>query len=79
MSSILPIAFNSGSTVPQTTQLGNLAIGVGAQDYGGLNFTTAGQTDTWIIMDTGNNIAWRISLIVGAAYNNNMVSIERLV
>jgi hypothetical protein len=46
---------------------------------GGLNFTTAGQTDTWIIMDTGNNIAWRISLIVGAAYNNNMVSIERLV
>lgn len=32
MSSILPIAFNSGSTVPQTTQLGNLAIGVGAQD-----------------------------------------------
>ena len=46
---------------------------------GGLNFTTAGQTDTWMIMDTGNTIAWRISLIIGAAYNNNMVSIERLV
>jgi hypothetical protein len=46
---------------------------------GGLNFTTAGQTDTWMIMDTSNTIAWRISLILGAAYNNNMISIERLV
>lgn len=34
MPNIIPIAYNTGSTVPQTTQLGNLAIGTGAQDYG---------------------------------------------
>jgi hypothetical protein len=45
----------------------------------GLNFTLGGQTDTWIIMSTGSNIAWRISMIVGQGYSNNMISIERLV
>ena len=44
----------------------------------GYNFITGGATDTWIIMDTSNQIAWRISLIVGSGYNNNFISIERL-
>jgi hypothetical protein len=43
------------------------------------NFIADGTTDIWNIYDTGNNIAWRITLIVGASYNNNMISIERLV
>ena len=43
------------------------------------NFNAAGQTDTWLIMDTGSNISWRISLIIGYNFNNNMITIERLV
>jgi hypothetical protein len=39
----------------------------------------AGSTDTWNIMDTSAGIAWRITMIIGADYNNNMISIERLV
>jgi hypothetical protein len=42
------------------------------------NFNGAGQIDNWIIMDTANTIAWRITLIVGAGLNNNFISIERL-
>ena len=42
------------------------------------NFGTSGATDTWIIMDTSNAIAWRITMILGASVNNNMISIERL-
>jgi hypothetical protein len=44
----------------------------------GYNFGSAGATDTWIIMDTGQSISWRITMIVGASYNNNMILIERL-
>ena len=45
----------------------------------GYTFATAGATDTWMLMDTSNAIAWRITLIVGGGYLNNMISIERLV
>ena len=45
----------------------------------GYNFGTAGATDTWIIMDTSNTISWRITMILGSGFNNNMISIERLV
>jgi hypothetical protein len=45
----------------------------------GYNFGTAGATDTWVIMDTSNTIAWRITMILGSGFNNNMISIERLV
>lgn len=44
----------------------------------GLNFTAAGYTDTWNIYDAGNSIGWRITLIIGVSYANNMISIERL-
>ena len=43
------------------------------------NFSNAGSTDNWMIMDTSNTISWRISLIVGLGFNNNMISIERLI
>jgi hypothetical protein len=43
------------------------------------NFTLGGYTDTWLLMSTSSNIAWRITLIVGSGYSNNMISIERLV
>lgn len=44
----------------------------------GYNFGTAGATDTWVLMDTSNAIAWRITMIIGFAFNNNFISIERL-
>jgi hypothetical protein len=43
------------------------------------NFGVAGQTDTWTIVDTGAGLAWRITMIIGVGYNNNMISIERLI
>jgi hypothetical protein len=45
----------------------------------GYNFLVAGSTDTWIITDTSVGIAWRISLMIGPSFTNNMISIERLV
>ena len=44
----------------------------------GYNFASAGATDNWILMDTTVGIAWRITMIVGASYNNNLITIERL-
>jgi hypothetical protein len=44
----------------------------------GYNFTVAGSTDTWNIMDTSTGIAWRITMIIGDTYLNNFISIERL-
>ena len=44
----------------------------------GNTFPTAGGTDTWNIMDTSNSIAWRITMILGAGVNNNIITIERL-
>ena len=44
----------------------------------GYNFVGGGMTDTWVLMDTGAGLAWRITMIIGAGYNNNFISIERL-
>ena len=44
----------------------------------GNTFATAGGTDTWNIMDTSNSIAWRITMVLGAGVNNNVITIERL-
>jgi hypothetical protein len=44
----------------------------------GYNFATAGATDTWVIRDSSNTIAWRITMVIGGGYNNNFISIERL-
>jgi hypothetical protein len=44
----------------------------------GNTFGSAGGTDTWNIMDTSNLIGWRISCIIGASYNSNLITIERL-
>jgi hypothetical protein len=45
----------------------------------GWNFTGAGDISTYIITDTTNSRAYRVTLQIGASYNNNMISIERLV
>lgn len=45
----------------------------------GLNFTNGGDISIWVIMDAANNISWRLQFIIGADFNNNMISIEQLV
>jgi hypothetical protein len=45
----------------------------------GENYTTAGYMSIWNIMDASSGLAWRITMIVGVSYANNMISIERLV
>ena len=42
------------------------------------NFAAAGDTSTWLIMDTTAGVGWRISLIVGSGYNNNLITIEKI-
>lgn len=42
------------------------------------NFIDAGNTSVWLLMDTTAQISWRITMIVGAGFNNNFISIERL-
>jgi hypothetical protein len=44
----------------------------------GNNFLGAGDITTWNLMDTSAGMSWRISMIVGAGYYNNFISIERL-
>jgi hypothetical protein len=65
------VTLNNGTPLNVTTTPQYLAAGY--------NFLVAGATDTWNIMDTSAGIAWRITMILGASYNNNMISIERLV
>jgi len=42
------------------------------------NFTSEGDTATYILRDNTNNRVYRIIMIIGGAYNNNFISIERL-
>lgn len=43
------------------------------------NFPSQGDTITYILNDNTNNRCYRITLQIGASYNNNMISIERLI
>ncbi len=45
----------------------------------GWNFASQAEASTYIITDTTNNRAYRITLQIGASFNNNLISIERLV
>jgi hypothetical protein len=45
----------------------------------GYNFPSQGDICTYIITDTTNGRAYRIVHQIGASYNNNLISIERLV
>lgn len=42
-------------------------------------FISTGDTSTYILTDTTNSRAYRITLQIGASFNNNMISIERLI
>lgn len=44
----------------------------------GWNFGNAGDTSIYYINDYNNRLFYRITLMIGAGYNNNFISIERL-
>ena len=43
------------------------------------SFPNQGDISTYILTDTTNSRAYRITLQIGASFNNNMISIERLI
>lgn len=43
------------------------------------NFGAEGDGSTYIINDKTNNIVYRITMMIGSLYNNNFISIERLI
>ncbi len=45
----------------------------------GWNFTSQAEGSTYIITDTTNNRAYRVTLQIGGSFNNNLISIERLI
>lgn len=45
----------------------------------GWNFDIAGDMATYVITDSTNSRAYRVTMQIGDGYNNNMISIERLV
>jgi hypothetical protein len=74
--------YTAGGTVGGTNIVSGFAVSVTttpAYLASGNNFNTAGDAGQWIIMDTGAGLAWRISFVIGASFNNNMICIERLV
>lgn len=44
----------------------------------GYNFTSEGDTAIYVVRDNTNNRVYRVTMMIGGAYNNNMISIERL-
>lgn len=74
--------YNAGGTVSGTNinDLSPLSVTTTPAYLNAVNnFGSGGDSGSWTIMDTTAGLAWRISFIIGASYNNNMISIERLV
>jgi NaMN:DMB phosphoribosyltransferase len=44
----------------------------------GWNFTSIGEGAVYTVNDTTNSRVYRITLMIGASYNNNFICIERL-
>ena len=63
------IGGTTATTVTYTTTVSNSAFGWGF---------TEGHASTYILNDTTNSRVYRITLQIGASYNNNFISIERL-
>jgi hypothetical protein len=45
----------------------------------GYNFTSEGDTAIYVVRDNTNNRVYRITMMIGGAYINNFISIERLI
>jgi hypothetical protein len=44
----------------------------------GYNFFAEGMIDSWTIMDNNAKIGWRIRLVIGNGFLNNLITIERI-
>jgi hypothetical protein len=74
--------YNAGGTIGGTniTDLSPLSVTTTPAYLNAINnFASGGDSGSWTIMDTTAGLAWRISFVIGASYNNNMITIERLV
>jgi hypothetical protein len=69
----------SNGTVSGTTAQSQTLTTSATTSIFGWSFPNAGDTSTYIFTDTTNSRAYRITLMIGASYNNNMISIERLI
>lgn len=70
----------SGPTVGSSGTAGTMTITTTASNsVFSWGFPSQGDTSTYIITDTTNGRAYRITLQIGNGYNNNMISIERLI
>ena len=70
----------SGPTVGSSGTAGTMTITTTASgSVFSWGFPSQGDTSTYIITDTTNGRAYRITLQIGNGYNNNMISIERLI
>jgi hypothetical protein len=67
----------SNNAMGGTSATGVTYTTTGANSAFGWGFIQ-GQQSTYILNDTTNSRVYRIILMVGASYNNNFVSIERL-
>jgi hypothetical protein len=57
----------------------NIGYGTtGSTSAFGWGFLTEGDGSNYIINDKTNNRVYRVTLMIGAGYNNNFISIERL-
>jgi hypothetical protein len=71
------VAGGAGATT--ISDLGKLTISTTPVYFNsGLHFATGGYTDAWLIMDPVAQIGWRISVIFGTSWLNNLITIERL-
>jgi len=74
--------YTAGGTIGGTNIVSGFAVSVTttpAYLSSGNNFLTAGDAGQWIITDVSAGLAWRITFIIGASFNNNLITIERLV
>ena len=70
-------AVYSNTTTGGMTITGTTYTTTAANSWNGWGFTQ-GQQSTYIVNDTTNSRVYRIILMIGASYNNNFTSIERL-
>jgi len=79
------VAYSIGGTYGMATPASGGSAGTGTltttatASIFNWGFTSTGDTSTYILTDTTNSRAYRITLQIGASFNNNMISIERLI
>jgi hypothetical protein len=74
--------YNSGSFTYNTTSGASpysITTSTGNSSIFNWNFTNASDTAIYHVNDLTNNRFYRITMMIGPGYNNNMISIERLV